>query len=226
MASHLDKELNSLKKELLSLSSTVELNLSRAVRSLREKNELLAKEVKEEDKEIDLKEVEVEEECLKILALHQPVAVDLRFVIACLKINNDLERIGDLAVGIAKRGRNLITQHQLKAPFDYEEMARKTKHMLSQSLNAFVTQDLQLAKQVCKSDDEVDALNKEAYNKVFQSLRESAEEQMECLIHYLQIANSLERIADYATNIAEDVIYMVEGKIIRHGIDQDSSFSK
>ena len=220
MSMHLERELENLKKKLLNLSSLVEQNLSKAVRALSERRETLALEVQAGDKIIDLKEVEVEEDCLKILALHQPVAIDLRFVIATLKINNDLERIGDLAMNIARRARYLCRQKPLEIPFDYNTLVDSTKAMLSNSLDALVQMDIKLAQSVLEADDEVDALNREAYNHVFYGIKNNPE-LVEPLIHYLNISKNLERIADYATNIAEDVIYMVEGRIVRHGVDQN-----
>ncbi len=217
MSLHLERELDQVKKKLLVLSSLVEQNLSRAVKALSDRNEHLAQTVQEGDREVDLKEVEVEEDCLKILALYQPVAIDLRIVIAILKINNDLERIGDLACNIARRARYLCRQAPMEIPFDYNLLVDKVKGMLSSSLEAFVQMDLKLANLVLESDDEVDEINREAYNLVYYGIRENPN-MVEAYIHYLTVSRNLERIADYATNIAEDVIYMIEGKIIRHGV--------
>ena len=160
-------------------------------------------------------EVDVEEECLKILALHQPVAVDLRFVITALKINNDLERIGDLAVNIAERSEFLARQREIDIPQEIYAMAEKAQSMLTRSLDALVDMDCKLAHDVCADDDEVDAINRQMYLIVQDKIRAHTG-QTEVLIHLLSASRHLERIADYATNIAEDVIYMVEGKIVRH----------
>jgi len=160
-------------------------------------------------------EVDVEEECLKILALYQPVAIDLRFIITALKINNDLERIGDLAVNIAERSEFLARQPEVHVPLDLEKMTEKTQSMLTKSLDALVNMDCDLAHQVCAADDEVDAMNRQMYLTVQDGIRQHPE-QLESLIHLLSASRHLERIADHATNIAEDVIYMAEGQIVRH----------
>jgi len=156
------------------------------------------------------------------LALYQPVAIDLRFIITALKINNDLERIGDLAVNIAERAEFLAGQKPVDVPFDFDAMADKTQSMLSQSLDALVDMDCNLAYQVCAADDEVDAINRQMYDQVKQSIRNNPE-QVDSLIHLLSVSRHLERVADHATNIAEDVIYMVEGKIVRHKAEKYKS---
>lgn len=211
----LQNELDVLKRKLLNLSSTVEKSVELAVRAVIERDAELAKEVVKGDHAIDLKEVEVEEDCLKILALHQPVAIDLRLVIAVLKINNDLERIGDLASNIAHRAIYLTQKKPIAIPFDYQKMVSTTRTMLRNALDAFIKLDTSLAHQVCSMDEEVDNVNREMYNKVFYEIKNNPN-LVEPLIHYLSISRNLERIADYATNIAEDVIYMIDGKIIRH----------
>jgi phosphate transport system protein len=169
----------------------------------------------EKDLEIDHSEVEVEEECLRILALHQPVAIDLRFIVAALKLNNDLERIGDLAVNIAERALFLSRVTPPVIPFDFNEMAQRTRDMLKQSLDALVNMDIELARRVCAEDDEVDRINREMYVHVKQAIRQHPHH-LEALVHLLSVSRHLERIADHTTNIAEDVIYMIEGEIVRH----------
>ena len=215
MANHLRIELEKLKTNLLSLSSVVERALNKAVLSVRNSDTELAKEVLAADHVIDQHEVEVEEQCLAILALHQPVAKDLRFVIAVLKINNDLERIGDLAVNISERTIFLKKQPPIEIPFDFVNMSQKAVTMLKKSLDAFINMDLRLAHKVWESDDEIDEMNRQVYDKVYSTIK-SHPNQVEALIHYLSISRHLERIGDYATNICEDVIYMAEGKIVRH----------
>ena len=215
MSVHLQKEIENLKKDVLSLGADVEENVHKAVQSLRKRDSSLAEEIIAADYYIDRREVGLEEECLKILALHQPVAIDLRFVIAVLKINNDLERIGDLAVNIAERAVFLTSEPPIDIPFDFPGMSEKTKIMLKNSLDALVNMDAKLARAVCAADDEVDAINRKMYGQVQDGIRKKIE-QMESLIHYLGVARHLERIADHATNIAEDVIYMVDGEIVRH----------
>ena len=215
MSVHLQKEIENLKKDVLSLGADVEENVHKAVQSLRKRDSKLAEEIIAADYYIDRREVDLEEECLKILALHQPVAIDLRFVIAVLKINNDLERIGDLAVNIAEQAVFLTSKPPIDIPFDFAGMSDKTKVMLKNSLDALVNMDPKLARAVCAADDEVDAINRKMYGQVQEGIRKKIE-QMESLIHYLGVARHLERIADHATNIAEDVIYMVDGEIVRH----------
>ncbi len=215
MPKHLHKELDKLKQRILALGAVVEDSMRKAVQSLEDRNAGPAEEVIDTDFEVDRAEVQTEEECLKILALHQPVAIDLRFIVAVLKINNDLERIGDLAVNIAERALYLAENDGTVIPFDFEGMARKAQQMLKDSLDALVNMDADLARRVGAADDEVDALNREMYIQVRRSIRESPEH-LESLIHLLSASRHVERIADHATNIAEDVIYMVEGDIVRH----------
>ncbi len=212
---HLRKEIELLKKLLLSISGLVEENLWRAVKAFEEKDLALAEEAMGKDGEIDAREVELEEECLKALALHQPVATDLRFIVSVLKINNDLERIGDLAVNIARRARYLATHPDVDAVFDLPGMAAKVQDMLRHSLDSLVNMDADMARAVCAEDDEVDAVHRQTYKLVRDAIRANPE-QIDVLTHVLSASNHLERIADLATNIAEDVVYMVEGQIVRH----------
>ena len=215
MTVQLKNEIEKLKKKLLALCAQVEQQLWQAVKSIKNRDDALARQVIEHDYRIDEDEVDVEEECLKILALHQPVAIDLRFIVTALKINNDLERIGDLSVNIAERSEFLSHQDPVDAPFDFDLMAEKTQKMLRKSIDALVNIDCTLAHEVCEMDDEVDAINKEMYELVKQSILKEPEH-IESLIHLLSVSRHLERIGDHATNIAEDVIYMAEGRIIRH----------
>lgn len=208
-------ELEKLKKQIMTLSSLVEERVEKAVKSLYKRDLNLSKEVINSDELIDMKEIEVEEECLKILALHQPVAGDLRFVIAALKINNDLERIGDLAVNIAERSLFLSQEKPIEMPFDFDSMEKKTRAMLKKSLDSLMKLDSSLAYEVCQDDDEVDAINRKMYEQVSKGVQKNPHD-IDLLIHCLSISRHLERIADYATNISEDVIYLIEGKIIRH----------
>jgi phosphate transport system protein len=215
MTVHFQRELGRLKKRVLSLSALVEQRVHQAVKSVEERDGQLAQQVIDGDDQIDHEEVEIEEDCLKILALHQPVAVDLRFIVAVLKINNDLERIGDLAVNIAERAAYLATSDTPELLFDFPGMAAKGQAMLRHSLEALVNLDPRLAWQVCANDDEVDAINRQMYDQVKREIR-NRPEYLEPLVHLLSISRLIERMADQATNIAEDVIYMVEGEIVRH----------
>nr|MBN2278140.1 phosphate signaling complex protein PhoU [candidate division Zixibacteria bacterium] len=215
MTIHLRKEIDRLKQKVLSLSAHVEQAVHDAVKSISERDEELAARTMENDKTIDQMEVEVEEECLKILALHQPVANDLRFIIAVLKINNDLERIGDQAVNIA-RGALYLSKHEpVEMPFDLSNMADKVKLMLKRSIDSLVNLNAGEAHEISLMDDEIDDLHHQMYGVVERGIL-SHPERIECLIQFLSASRQLERIADHATNIAEDVIYMIEGEIFRH----------
>jgi phosphate transport system protein len=175
----------------------------------------VAESVAGRDAEIDQAEVEIEEECLKILALYQPVAIDLRLVVAALKINNDLERIGDLAVNIARKAVAFAHEPPVEIPFDIAGMWEKTQAMLRDSIDALVTLDSALAHQVCARDDEIDQLKHEFRIRAEELLRQYPQ-RVSGLLRLLAVTRNLERIADCATNIAEDVIYMCDGRIVRH----------
>jgi phosphate transport system protein len=211
----LELEIEAIKKKILSFSAVVEENVRDAIKALVYRDAALAAKVIDTDEEIDTMEVVVEEDCLKTLALHQPVAIDLRLIIAILNMNNDLERIADLAVNIAERAAFLATQEQLPLRFNFVQMGEKAQDMLRKSLDALVNLDVNLAREVCAADDGVDAMNREAYLAVQEAIRRHPD-RMEALIHLLSISRHIERIADHATNIAEDVIYMCEGQIVRH----------
>ena len=215
MPKHLQKEIENLKKRILNLSAQVEAAVHDATVAIEQRDGKLARKIIENDIVIDRQEVEIEEECLKTLALHQPVAIDLRFIIAVLKINSDIERIGDLAVNIAERAVFLATQPKPDISFDFVGMARAAQSMLTKSLDALVNLNIELAHEVCAGDDAIDTMNREMYIKVQQAIR-AHPEQMESLINMLSASRHLERIADHATNIAEDIIYMIEGHIVRH----------
>ncbi|MBN2590637.1 MAG: phosphate signaling complex protein PhoU [Sedimentisphaerales bacterium] len=215
MAKHLQREIDNLKRQILSLGATVESTVRDAALSIENRDEKLAKKIIDDDIKIDNAEVEIEEDCLKILALHQPVAIDLRFIVAVLKMNSDLERIGDLAVNIAERAAFLSHQPRVNISIDLVEMAHKTMSMLRDSLDALINHDSVLANRVCANDDDVDQMNRQMYLEVQDKITKNPE-QIYSLIHLLSVSRHLERIADHATNIAEDVIYMLEGRIIRH----------
>jgi len=219
MPLHLQREIEGLKKEILSLGAMVELSGREATLAIETGDEVLARNVIEKDVKIDQKEVEVEESCLKILALYQPVAIDLRFIIAVLKINNDLERVGDLAVNIGERAVFLASKPKVSVSLDFAGMANKAQLMLKESLDALVNMSADLAREVCASDDEIDTMNRQMYLILQDGIRQHPE-QLESLIHLLSASRHLERIADHATNIAEAVIYMIEGEIVRHKTEE------
>ncbi|NIA06645.1 MAG: phosphate signaling complex protein PhoU [Actinobacteria bacterium] len=221
MSKHLQRDLEYLKKELLSIASLVEEATNKAILALTERRSELAEEVISEDNLIDQKEVQVEDECLKVLALHQPVAADLRFIITALKVNNDLERMGDLAVNIAERAAYLSTHEHLGAALDFPRMAEGVQTMLRNSLDALTNMDAKLARGVLKMDDEIDAANKQMY-VILQKWMHKNPDSIERAVHLLSASRHLERIADLATNIAEDVVYMAEGELIRHRVEDFS----
>jgi phosphate transport system protein len=218
MTAHLIRELDDLKRQVFSLVAMVEDNVSLAVKAVQERDHVIALQVIENDGVIDHKEVAVEEECLKVLALHQPVAIDLRFIVAVLKLNNDLERIGDLAVNVAERAAFLSKMPPVPVPFDFDTMSQKAAGMLNRSIDALVDGDVSAATAVREADDEVDSMNRNMYEQVKDAIRRHPEH-LDALIHLLSVSRHLERIADHATNIAEDVIYLVRGSIVRHEPD-------
>jgi phosphate transport system protein len=215
MPKHFERELENLKRRILSLGAKVEERLRMAIKAIETRDGNLANQVIKADYEIDKIEVDIEEECLKVLALHQPVAIDLRFIISVIKINNDLERIGDLAVNIAERAAFLASQRKLNILFDFPGMAEKAQSMVKRSLDSLVNMDSRLAWEVCASDDEVDAMNRDMFIQIQDNIRKNIN-RMECFIHLLSASRHLERVADHATNIAQDVVYMIEGEIVRH----------
>jgi phosphate transport system protein len=187
----------------------------KSVEALRKRDVQLAEAIIKADNVIDRMEVDSEEECLKVLALHQPVAGDLRFIVAILKINSDLERIGDFAVHIAEKAIQLSKQKAVRVPDEFFEMAEKTQIMMKKSIEALINLDAELARSISFSDDEIDDLNKKISDQAKAEIR-AHPENLDPLSNLLSVSRSIERIADHVTNIAEDVIYMIEGEIVRH----------
>ncbi len=215
----LRREIDGLKKMICSLSAYVEENVQMAATAIDDRDAELGKRVVKRDEEVDGREIEVEEECLKILALHQPVANDLRYIVATLKVNNDLERISDLAVNMAEVAIRLADRDSIEIPYDLRALVETVRGMLTGSLDALMGRDSELARRVLMADDEVDEVNRENYGVIRTAIREHPQE-MEQLIMILRVSHYLERIADHATNIAEDVIYMINGEIVRHQKDE------
>jgi len=215
MPIHFQKELSKIKKLILTLGAMVEDRVRMAAESVAKRDASLAEKVILGDHEVDEMEVEIEEECLKILALYQPVAVDLRFLISVIKINSELESIGDQAVNIAQRVEIIARQIKCDFTFDYSVMAAKAQNMLKKSLDALVNLDLDLAFRVLTMDDEVDQIKNEAYDEIKKAMSMHPDN-TGYLINLLLVSRHLERLADHATNIAEEVIYLIEGEIIRH----------
>ena len=216
MAKHLQRELEKIKKQILDLGALVEEKVRMAVTAIQERDLDLCQKVIDTDYQVDEMEVEIEEECLKALALHQPVAIDLRFLVAVIKINNDLERIGDEAVNIAQRVESIVKRKVDDRLFDYGAMADKVKLMLKMSLDALVNMDVDIAFKVVMMDDEVDDKKREAYDRIKEAMKLKPE-LVGYYINLLLISRHLERLADHTTNIAEEVIYLTEGEIVRHG---------
>lgn len=215
MSKHLERDLQNLHRDILTLASAVETAINNAVVALRECNVSLARQAIDGDDPIDAQENRIEEECLKMLALHQPVAGDLRRIAAVLKINNDLERMADLAVNIAERAQRLAELPPIRVSEKLQRMTDQTTAMVRQSLAAFVNLNATLARQVCRMDDEVDRYNAEIIQELIGIMRLSPE-MIEPALSVFSAVRHLERIADHATNIAEDVIYLIEGEIVRH----------
>lgn len=219
MSKHLARDLESLEQEILAQASVVETMIGTACRALLARRNDLVWEVLEKEGSVNQREVTIEEECLKILALHQPVAVDLRRVAAILKINSDLERIADLAVNIAERTRSLSELPELSVTSGIEEMATIAIDMVRSALDAFVGLDAEKARKVCQADDRVDELNESIITRLNDLMRQHRE-MVEPALHFFSATRHVERIADHATNIAEDVVYLVEGEITRHRHDE------
>jgi phosphate transport system protein len=215
MAKHLQRDLENLQRDLLALAASVEEAIHLAIRALREREINPAREVIAGDTQIDMEENHIEEECLKILALHQPVAVDLRRIASALKINTDLERMADLAEDIAERALHLAQMPAIPIPENLQRMTDLTTTMVRQSLDSFVNLDPRLARRVCRLDDEVDRYNNEIIQELIGMMQQSPA-MVEPGLSLFSATRHLERIADHATNIAEDVVYLVEGNIVRH----------
>ena len=215
MAIHLLRDLDDMQRDLVALAGLVEEAIHKAARALATRDVALAREVIAGDPQIDHEDNHITEECLKILALHQPVAVDLRRIAAALKINTDLERMADLAEDIAERAVALARWPVIPIPADLQRMTDLTSSMVRQALDAFVNLDAKLARLVCRLDDEVDRYNKSIIDELIRMMQRSPE-MVEPSLSLFSATRHLERIADHATNIAEDVVYLVEGEIVRH----------
>lgn len=215
MSLHLERQIGVLKEKILFVGACVEEAIAKAITSVINHDRALGVKVVEADDEIDRLEVEVEEECLKTLALHQPVAADLRFVITVLKINNDFERMGDLACNIAKRAIFLTDCDTSIYLDDLRAMAATAQSMVKRSVDALVRRDARLARQVRESDDGLDTMRRDFHARIREALRQEPDN-IECLLKLNSVSKHIERLGDMATNVAEDVIYMVEGEIVRH----------
>jgi len=215
MQRHFHEELEALKQTLLAMGALVEDQIRRVMRALVERDDVEARAVIERDREVNAYDVEVDEKCVELLALHQPTAGDLRFLTTAMKIVTDLERIGDQAVNIAQRVLDLNQEAQLKPYIDLPRMAERAQAMVKQSLDAFVARDTDLARRVCAADDEVDALKEQIFRELLTFMMEDPRA-IPRAIRLILISRFLERVADHATNIAEMVIFMVESRMVRH----------
>jgi len=218
MSLHLQRDLDSIKKEILKLGNMVESTIRDAISALDERRPELAERVVNQEKLIDQKEISIEEDCLKILALHQPVAVDLRFVVMVLKVNNDLERMGDLAVNLVERAVFLASVPPIPSPVGFSKtMPDSILVMVRDSLDALVKLDTGLARKVIAMDVTVDDIHRNIYGEM-RLVMENDKNTIERAVGLISASRYLERIADLATNIAEDVVFMVEGVIVRHHV--------
>ncbi|MBN2789952.1 MAG: phosphate signaling complex protein PhoU [Candidatus Delongbacteria bacterium] len=215
MSIYLQNELRKLKKKIFSQCTVVEESLRFAIKALLNKDGDTADKVIEKDDQIDRFEIEIEEDCLKMLALYQPVATDLRLIVSILKINSDLERVGDLAQNIAQRAKALVNLEGEIPDFDFNGMCNLSLKMLNDSIDSLVDLDMQKAQAVIDTDNEIDDMNSRMYD-IFVEQVSKDPHKMKLYLNYLSVSRYLERIADHATNISEDVIYMIEGTIVRH----------
>jgi phosphate transport system protein len=212
---HFHEELEALKQTVLAMGALVEDQIRRAMQALVERDEGLARRVIDRDREVNAYDVRIDETCVELLALHQPAAGDLRFLTTAMKIVTDLERIGDQAVNIAQRALELGREPQLKPYIDLPRMAAKAQAMVKESLDAFVARDAALARAVCARDSEVDALKEQVFRELLTYMMADPTT-IPRAIRLILISRFLERVADHATNIAEMVVYLVEGRMVRH----------
>ena len=214
-----DEELKLLKEKLLEMAARAEEQIATAVRGLKDREEKLACLVLEREEAINLLDIEIDEMAMRLLALRQPMATDLRFITSAMKIGSDLERIGDLAVNIAERTMDLLKAPQLKPLIDIPRMAEMAQDMVRDALGAFIAGDARLAKEVCERDDRVDQLNDQVFRELLTYMMQDAGT-ISRAVDLILVGRHLERIADHATNIAEDVIYMVRGRTIKHHVEE------
>jgi phosphate transport system protein len=218
MALHLHRDLDKLHRDLVAMASLVEASLRNATRALCQRDAKLARAVIAGDQQIDSEEIHIDEDCLKILALHQPVAIDLRRIATVMMVNTDLERIGDLAEEIAERALHLCTEPGLPIPTKLHLMAELTTTMVAQCLDGFVQRDTTLAGRVLRMDDEVDRYNNEIIAELIETMKRSPV-LVPASLSLFSATRHLEQIADHATNIAEEVVFLVEGEVVRHRLD-------
>ncbi|MEM7210096.1 MAG: phosphate signaling complex protein PhoU [Pseudomonadota bacterium] len=215
MSRHFVREIDRLNQHIIEFADRIDEQVKSSIEAVKNSDKNLAKAVIEGDIAIDEREIELEEECLKLLALHQPMAADLRLIIAILKINNDLERIGDHAVNIAERSLQLADIDSIQFPEEISTLSKQTVLMFRKSLLALVERDSEIARDVIAADSEVDELNRQMHKLVVKRIHEQPQ-LAEQHILMLSVCRQLERIGDHASNIAEDVVYLLTGDIVRH----------
>jgi len=215
MERHFQKELESLKTSLIKMGSVVEENITLAIRSVIEKNQELALKVIESDKRVDKLEIEIDDTIVDLLALQQPVASDLRFILAALKINNDLERIGDHAVNIAQAAQILCAIPEVELMKEIPQMVEITRKMLREAIDSFILLDPVKARTVIKTDDQIDDLNRTVIRSIIELLKNN-KQTAECGMELSLVSRNMERVADLATNIAEEVIFHTQARVVKH----------
>ena len=215
MTKHLERDLNQLSNQISDLGALVAESTSKCMVMLQTFDRGIGKEIVEAEAEVNTTEVDIEEECLKVLALHQPVAGDLRFLIVVLKVNNDLERMGDQVVNIAERVSFLADKERVVADLDFVAMGDLASRMVDQSVKALVKRDSSMAREVLAMDDDLDAMHARTY-RVIQDVMAGNPDIVISGVSYLTISSNLERLGDLATNIAEEIIFMEEGEVLRH----------
>jgi phosphate transport system protein len=214
-----DEELNNLKEKLLRMAGLVEESIELAIEALKEQKDDPIQAVLKNEERINLLDVEVDETCLRLMALRQPMAGDLRFITSAMKIDSELERMGDLAVNISEQSQLLNKLPPLKPLLDIPRMARLAQAMVRDSINAFINRDEALARSVCERDDEVDALDEQIFRELITYMMQDSAN-ITRAVSLIIVSRNLERMADHATNVGEDVIYLVRGKSIKHHIDR------
>ena len=219
MHRHFEEELFELKQKLLTMGSLVERALHQSIKALVERDAQLGLQIFEGEEAINLLQIEIDDRAMRLLALQQPMATDLRLIASAVKINNDLERIGDLCVNIVQRALSLINQPPISPMIDLPRMAALAEKMLHDGLDAFVNRNVDLARTVLESDDKVDRLRDEIFQELVRFMT-SHPDAVQRGIDLLLISRNIERVADHATNIAEDVIYAVAGRDVRHHIEE------
>ncbi len=216
---HFDEELQELRKNLLKMASLVDEAVRGVLKSLKERDAELAEKIIEKDEEIDMLEIEIDRQCLELIAKRQPIAVDLRFLTSVMKINNDLERVGDLAIHVARRSISLAKFRPIKPLIDIPDMTEKAMKMLKDAMAALVERDSEKAREICERDADIDRIYVQNFREVLTYMMED-KENIKAGIHLILSAKQIERMADHITNIAEDIVYLVEGKTIKHHMEE------